>query len=745
MPQSILPLIPHGATQITGIVSVYRSDTSWTYFYQLDPLYSHASEDELQFKIIIAMLIDAGSVRSIDVQKTFGVTKSKVDRAVRKYRKEGIEGFFRKPNKKRKATQLTPEKLIKAQELLNEGHSRVEVAKAVDVQKETLRKAINGGRLQEPKPATGSTDKSTRTVEDLEVSTIFGVGCTDVTGRTLASLGKLNGIPMRFEASRDVPKGGVLCAVPALIANGLFEKSQEMLGKIKGYYNVIHILLFLAYMGLCRIKNPEKIRTHAPGELGNLIGLDRTPEAKCLRKKMDELSKDDSAKKWALHLSRYWMTQDPKAAGVIYIDGHVRVYHGRKNKLPRKYVSREKLCLRGVTDYWVNDALGRPFFYITKTVDPGLIQVLEEEIIPQLLKDIPNQPTEEEMAKNPYKNRFVMVFDREGYSPDLFKKLWTKHRIGCITYHKYPKEDWANELFEDKKVSFPKGEVVEMKLAEMGSALGKKESPFWVREVRRLTKSGHQTSIISTAYDLSSTQLSAQLFSRWCQENFFQYAMQHFEIDLLMDFGTLEVSDTQTVVNPVHRALVKQRNSMQGQLNYRTSMFGALTLHPEDESDIKKYEKWQTRKSELCEEIQHIENQLENIKSEIKQTPKHLEFHELPERERFKHLVPGRKRLMDTIRMICYRSETAMTNLIRSENVTLTDARRILQDLFVNDADLIPCESDKTLTIKVHSASTPATNRSLIQLFDELNNTETIYPGTDLRLLFELVGSKKEF
>ena len=57
----------------------------------------------------------------------------------------------------------------------------------------------------------------------------------------------------------------------------------------------------------------------------------------------------------------------------LYIDGHVRVYHGKLTELPRRYVSRQRLCLRGITDYWVNDAIGRPFFVIEKQIDPGML------------------------------------------------------------------------------------------------------------------------------------------------------------------------------------------------------------------------------------------------------------------------------------------------------------------------------------------------------------------------------------
>ncbi len=60
-------------------------------------------------------------------------------------------------------------------------------------------------------------------------------------------------------------------------------------------------------------------------------------------------------------LSKSWMEGEPEEAGYLYVDGHVRVYHGELATLPRRFVSRERLCLRGTTAYWVNDALGRPF------------------------------------------------------------------------------------------------------------------------------------------------------------------------------------------------------------------------------------------------------------------------------------------------------------------------------------------------------------------------------------------------
>ncbi|MCP5018020.1 MAG: hypothetical protein GY938_22520, partial [Ketobacter sp.] len=417
MTQLLLPFISPGVTQINSRVSVWEIDGRWTYFLGVFPIYSHRVDDQRMFRMTIAQLIESGTCRQTEVIDAFGVSKSSVIRAQNKLRKGGPEAFFIDRRGRKCGTVLTPKVLDQAQSFLDEGLPRREIAEELGVKYDTLRKAINDGRLKEKERLEPTTNKSMRTVVDAAAADGMGTACTRVEERTSAAFGVCDGAPVRFESCLDVPKGGVLCALPALLANGLLEGAEQLLGAVKGYYTTFHILLLLAFMALCRIKTVEKMRGHAPGELGKLLGLDRIPEVRCLRKKMDDLSAGDTTERWASHLSRHWMDMDTNSAGTLYIDGHVRVYHGGLTKPPRRYVSRERLCLRGTTDYWINDAIGRPFFVVEKTVDAGLLKTLRTDIVPRLLTDIPDQPTEQELSANPQRCRFILVFDREGYSP----------------------------------------------------------------------------------------------------------------------------------------------------------------------------------------------------------------------------------------------------------------------------------------------------------------------------------------
>ena len=740
MSQMILPLIPKGSTQINGRICVFRDDRKWTYYVGLYPVYCHDAEDIRMFRMVTAQLVESGACRQVDIVKAFGVSKRSVIRAVKKLRENGAGAFFVSCQGRRGGTFLTPEVIERAQSLLDQGINRKEISEELEVKYATLKKAINDGRLKEPDGYKSAATKSDRSAIDMVAADGMGVACTRVNERILASLGKCIGASIRFETCLDVPKGGVLCALPTLLLNGLLHKSEDLLGRLTGYYTTFHILLLLAFMSLCRIKNTEKIRGHAPGEFGKMLGLDRIPEVRCLRGKMDDLSAGEKAERWSGELAGYWMESEPESVGALYIDGHVRVYHGHLTNLPRRYVSRERLCLRGITDYWVNDCIGRPFFVVEKTIDPGLLETLRNDIVPRLLSDVPNQPTDFELEDNPYLCRFILVFDREGYSPAFFGEMWTKHRIACLTYHKHPGAPWPEDWFIKQEATMPMGEAVTMNLCEMGSLVGSGKNAIWMREIRKLTDSGHQTSIISTAFDLPHTKLAVQMFSRWCQENFFKYMMQHFDIDVIMEYGAIEFPGTETVINPVWRDLNRLRNSLQNKLQYRLARFAEMTMSPEKEDNQEKYNKWIEKKSNLLEAVENYQHELVDINSKLKDMDKHIALAELDEDDRFKRLLPGRKRLMDTIRMIAYRAETAMVRLITGPDMDSSEARQVMQDLFVTEADILPDSINNRLIVRVHNASRTAINRVLHQLFEKLNQSEMKYPGTDLKLFYELRG-----
>ena len=580
--------------------------------------------------------------------------------------------------------------------------------------------------------AAAVSSKSERTQIDSEAE--MGYATTRSLERVAAAMGALESAPVQFESAQDVCQGGVLLALPALLATGLLRFTQQFYALPKGFYGIDSIFLLLALMALARIPSIEQLRYAAPGEWGNLLGLDRVPEVKTLRAKLELLCREAGrAVRWHTALAREWMASQSSSELVFYADGHVRVYHGDLTPLPRHYVARERLCMRATTDYWIHAMDGQPFFYVNKEVDPGLIATLRHDLVPFLENHAPLSPElQKRMEDNPRQHRFTLVFDREAYSPELFAEMQAK-RIAVVTYHKYPGEDWPAEEFSERTVELGGGDVVGMKLAERGTRLS---NGLWVRQVRKLSAGGKQTAILSTDYEADYTRLAASMFARWSQENFFKYMREHYGLDRLVEYGTEAVPDSVRVVNPAWRQLDSQVRTLTGKHQYLLVQFAAQSLQGElSEAEVTGY---QQRKAQLQEEIEHLGEQLGQIKQQRKQTAHHVTVGELPEAERFARLLPERKHFLDTIKLISYRAETSMASLLRESLSREDDTRALLRQIYSTEADLLPDADHKTLTVRLHHLTQAAHDQALLRLCDELNATETIFPGTDLRLIYKL-------
>jgi hypothetical protein len=155
------------------------------------------------------------------------------------------------------------------------------------------------------------------------------------------------------------------------------------------------------------------------------------------------------------------------------------------------------------------------------------------------------------------------------------------------------------------------------------------------------------------------------------------------------------------------------------------------------EAEVARYEK---KKTQLQEEIEHLGKQLMDLKQKRKETPHHVAIGELSEDERFSRLLPERKHFLDTIRLISYRAESSMASLLRSSMSRTDDTRALLRQIYSTEADLLPDQVAKTLTIRLHHLTQPAHDLALRHLCEELNATETVFPGTELRLIYK-VGS----
>jgi len=191
------------------------------------------------------------------------------------------------------------------------------------------------------------------------------------------------------------------------------------------------------------------------------------------------------------------------------------------------------------------------------------------------------------------------------------------------------------------------------------------------------------------------------------------------------------------VVNPVYRTIDSAVRKLAGKLTRKGKEFVAFIL--EGEIAPQNVEEYLQKKADLQEEIGSLEKDVERLKAERKKTKKHIQFGELTEKDRFRRLSVQSKYLIDTIKMIAYRAETSMVNIAREKMNHKDEARSLLRAICKSDADIIPNYEAGVLTVRLHQLANRSSGETMLHLCDELNATETVFPGTELRLIYELV------
>ena len=205
----------------------------------------------------------------------------------------------------------------------------------------------------------------------------------------------------------------------------------------------------------------------------------------------------------------------------------------------------------------------------------------------------------------------------------------------------------------------------------------------------------------------------------------------------MIAFGTDEIDPEQKVVNPEYRRIDHRLKKVREKKQRLEAKFypPAEKVMEEDLDQVPATSQKQAEYKEQLDEYKRQESELIAMRKEC---PPGITLREMPEQVRYNKLKTESKLLMNVIKMICYRAETAVANLCEPHLSRGGEEKRMfVKQLINNHADLIPDEQNKTLTIKLHSLSAPRFNRAAHELAILLNKTETVFPGSDLVMIFD--------
>ena len=539
------------------------------------------------------------------------------------------------------------------------------------------------------------------------------------TDRLLAAMGLLDDALPVFAPAPSLPRAGVLLAVPPLVASGLLSVAEKIYGSIgPAFYGLRTTLVAYVLLALLRIPRPEALKEHAPRELGRIVGLDRVLEVKTLRRKLTRLASLKGSYQLGRELARLRIAERGKMLGFLYIDGHVRAYHG-KWTIPKAYVTRVRLAAPTTTDYWVNDQRGDPLFVVTAEANAAMTRML-----------IPVLTEVREMLGS--RRQATIVFDRGGWSPKLFLNLLAMG-FDILTYRKGRTRRIAENRFIVRKAKLD-GRRVEYLLHEQPVRFLK--GKLRLRQVIRLTETGHQTPILTSRWDLRDIVVAYRMFERWRQENFFKYMREEFLIDALIDYQVEPDDPTRSVPNPARKAVEKELRAARAKLMKLQETYGATAIDfiEEPSSTIKSFsaaeEKIRNEISETVARIAGIETQRDALLIRVS-------IADAQQGQEVVKLSTERKHLTNVLKMVAYQIESNLLALIRPHYKRVEDEGRTLVQMALQDTAAIqPTENELRITLAPLSSS--HRSRTLEALCEALNKTNTVFPGTSLRMNYSV-------
>jgi hypothetical protein len=721
MIQKYLPLLPEGAKPVNNNLAIFRSQGEISFFNGYCPMFKCSDTDSYGIRLAQGVLCSSNIVKPAQLAKALGMNRSTVSRNKAIYEKGGPVALMADKSK-RSAYKLDKGKYKIAQRLLDKGVNQNKIAEAVGVTEGCIRYAIKNGVLIKEKKQSREISElkspSERSIADCQSQ--IGIGVKRESERALASLGKLHEATPVFSGNEAVRHAGVLLALPLLAQLGLLEVAKEVYGCLRnGFYGLQATLLTVAFMALLRIKSPEQLKAKSPGELGIILGLDRMPEVKTLRRKLSEMGLNCKSAEFMAELTQRWCNEDQDAIGFVYIDGHVRPYNGCKHKLPKTHVARRRLCMPATTDFWVNDANTEPLFLITAEANDSLLSMVDGQIIPHM----------KALAGD---RRVTLIFDREGWSPKYFEK-WFATGVDVITYRKSKYEPWPDDSFIETR-SRLSGKPIIYRLAERSVLIGK---AFWMREVRRLCDSGHQTSVMTTRQDLSAEQIASRMFSRWSQENFFRYMRHEYNLDHLITHDVEAADGDRLVACPHYKNKSKEISKMKVDLEKLQNDYGQKAFENK-EAEHPSMRGFNIANAGCKRKIKLLQQQIDQAKADLKKMPKKVPLKTIAGQHEPVRLEKERKYISDVIKMTCYRAESALLNLLYPYFVRAREeGRAFLKSLFELPADILPDENTGTLSINFHPMANPRSNRALKELCEIMNAEKFQFPQTKLKMVFE--------
>jgi hypothetical protein len=721
------------------------------------PLLHVAAGDRVHARLAAALIAESGAARISAVLKAFGLDDATLWRARQRLRTEGVAGLTPAKRGPRGPWKVRPALERRIVTLRASGYSPQRIADRLGISRFSVRRVLP---REEEIPASSPAEQMPLAVSDEQTAvetqavvepaqapepgTTVGGGAGTATGGPSGppsapevrptdaprpqtpDLAWLNAMVGRtrdgeadvvFESRPAVPWAGVLLAVPALAEAGLLEAARATYGRLRpAVYGLRATLLTLFACALIRRPRPEALKGTDPAALGDVLGLLRAPEVKTVRRKLQEMAQAGRAHAWLRALAQRWLRAWDDALGVLYLDGHVRVYYGQ-HKLPKTRVARRNLCLPAVTDYWVNDVWGEPVLVVTAPANAALTRML-----PTLLVEV------ERLGGG---RVGTAVFDRGGWSPRLFAALRSRG-WHLLTYRKGKRRPHPRRGFAEQRMTID-GREVRYTLSERPIRL---RGGLRLREIAELRDDGGQTIFVTSHLQPPAVLLAYRLFERWRQENYFRYMQEQFALDALVDYSVEADDPTREVPNPARKQLDQALAAARAEVAELERAYGAAAAdNPEAQRPTMRG--FKIAHGPLGQRLRAARARVARLQARQAATPRRVPVGQVLTPKQVLRLSTERKLITDVIKIAAYRAESLLLRWLRPSFPRADDeGRAFLRAALQQPADLVV--TGDQLLVRLAPMSAPRFTAALRAICTELNALTPRFPETDYRLRYEV-------
>lgn len=729
-------LLPTPSAKRKPRLQRHRKGASYVVFLNEYPVYQYACDDSQASRHVAVQLSFAKYATQQEIADLWGVDKRTIANWRDRYTKSGIDGLA--DNKAGRPRTVVDEDAAEILSLRNRGLKLTEIAEELQFPIGTVRTIIYSRMRDQLELFDSQDDNCTESAvadetltTDLEADETLiemeELGDTDPLDRSLdrmaAVLGLIDDADPIFADCDHVEGAGSLLAIALLSQDPFLDKVKAAYCSIgPAFYGLRTIFVTLFLMAVLRIKNPERNGKRNPLKLGRLLGLDRGPSIKTIRRKIHTLSNREKALEVMHSLGEHRIAETGLPDAVLYVDGHVKCYYGN-GTVGKTFSTAKNRVVKGETDYWLNLGDGTPILCLPSELNDSMSTMLLRVI--------------EDAKKISGGKRITVVFDRGGSSAATYEKII---KAGCdfIAYHKNPKKLDPSEfplgpalVNGSVYAQVPVSRHIELEVyCRSGKGKYKKTGrKLKIREVILLRDNdGGQTSVVTSREDLTTIQVLEAIFIRWSQENCFKYLLEEYAFDHLCIYGTEELREEHDRPNPEYAKLGKTIARLRSKLAQDLSLpLEKLAEELAEDSQGKMGSILTDKRKALLQA--HIDRiaELKERQSKIPERIKPENLRRLPQESRM---------VMNLVKMTAYIIEGKLASILKRLHSCVNGNERGICSGFFQSTGALKVIG-RELHITLEPQGDPKRTQLLSALCDQVNALDAEYPGTSLKMVFE--------